>query len=110
MYPEMPSRTSGLQNEGYNIMAVRNLDTVLIIQPIFLRQEYIPYLTAKARNFNIDVERQSPTNTIAKEMAIAGAPEGTVIIAAEQTEGRGRMGQLLLSFTGLYLSIILDQR
>ena len=37
------------------------------------------------------------TNTRLKDLAIAGAPEGTIVIAEEQTAGRGRMGRQWLS-------------
>ena len=49
------------------------------------------------------------TNTKAKEMAAAGAPHGTVLIADSQTGGRGRMGRSFHSpaGTGIYLSVIL---
>jgi BirA family biotin operon repressor/biotin-[acetyl-CoA-carboxylase] ligase len=49
------------------------------------------------------------TNTKAKEMAAAGAPHGTVLIADSQTAGRGRMGRSFHSpaGTGIYLSVIL---
>ena len=49
------------------------------------------------------------TNTRAKEMAKAGAPHGTTLIAAHQTGGRGRMGRTFQSpqGQGVYLSVIL---
>lgn len=49
------------------------------------------------------------TNKTAKEFAEKGAKEGTVIIAKEQTGGRGRLGRSFYSpgGTGLYFSIIL---
>ena len=49
------------------------------------------------------------TNDRAKEMAQDGAPDGTVLIAAQQTGGRGRMGRSFHSPAGkgLYLSVIL---
>ena len=49
------------------------------------------------------------TNTRAKAMAQQGAPHGTVLIAAHQTGGRGRMGRSFSSPAGLglYLSVIL---
>ena len=49
------------------------------------------------------------TNNLAKEMAAQGATEGTVVIAREQTGGRGRMGRSFSSPAGLglYLSVIL---
>ncbi len=49
------------------------------------------------------------TNTLAKQLAAQGAPEGTVIIANSQTGGRGRLGRSFESPAGqgLYLSVIL---
>lgn len=49
------------------------------------------------------------TNTRAKAMAAAGAPEGTVLLAAQQTGGRGRMGRSFCSPAGMgvYFSVIL---
>ena len=49
------------------------------------------------------------TNTYAKELARAGAPEGTVLIADRQTGGRGRMGRSFSSpgGAGVYMSVIL---
>jgi len=49
------------------------------------------------------------TNTRAKLMAQQGAPHGTVIIAGEQSQGRGRLGRSFHSpaGTGLYLSVLL---
>lgn len=49
------------------------------------------------------------TNTLLKAEAEQGAAEGTVIVAAEQTAGRGRMGRSFYSpsGTGIYMSILL---
>lgn len=49
------------------------------------------------------------TNRTAKEWAVAGAPHGSVILAAEQTEGRGRRGRRFVSPAGkgVYFSLIL---
>ena len=49
------------------------------------------------------------TNTRAKAMAEADAPHGTVLIAGQQTGGRGRMGRSFSSPAGqgIYLSVIL---
>ena len=54
-------------------------------------------------------ESTDSTNTRAKELAAAGAPHGTVLIADHQTGGRGRLGRSFLSpaGTGVYLSVIL---
>lgn len=49
------------------------------------------------------------TNTHALQLAKAGSPEGTVVLARQQTAGRGRLGRTFLSplDAGLYLSVIL---
>lgn len=49
------------------------------------------------------------TNDLAKKLAKEGAAEGTVVIAAEQTAGRGRMGRSFHAPAGLglYFSVIL---
>ena len=49
------------------------------------------------------------TNTLAKNLAAQGAPHGTVIVAGQQTNGRGRLGRSFHSpeNTGLYFSAIL---
>lgn len=49
------------------------------------------------------------TNTRAKRMAQEGAPHGTVLIAGQQTGGRGRLGRSFSSpaGAGLYLSVVL---
>ncbi len=53
------------------------------------------------------VEEMASTNTALKEMAAAGAPMGTVLIADRQTCGRGRLGRQFHSPEGgLYLSVL----
>lgn len=49
------------------------------------------------------------TNTQAKRLATEGAPHGTVLVARQQTGGRGRLGRSFHSpaGTGVYLSVIL---
>lgn len=49
------------------------------------------------------------TNTLLREFAKKGAPEGLCLIADHQTAGRGRMGRSFHSpeATGLYLSVLL---
>lgn len=49
------------------------------------------------------------TNTLLREAAENGAPEGTVIVAESQTAGRGRRGHSFWSpgATGVYLSVLL---
>lgn len=53
-------------------------------------------------------DRISSTQDIARELAAQGAGEGTVVVAREQTGGRGRLGRQWVSPRGgLYLSIVL---
>lgn len=49
------------------------------------------------------------TNDRAKELALQGAPEGTVVLADRQSAGRGRMGRSFHSpgGMGVYMSVIL---
>ena len=51
----------------------------------------------------------SSTNDVAARMATAGAADGTVVLAAAQTAGRGRGGHVWFSppETGLYFSLVL---
>ena len=51
------------------------------------------------------------TNVLLREQAKEGAPDGTVIIAGEQTAGKGRLGRSFYSpsGTGVYLSLLLRQ-
>ena len=62
--------------------------------------------------FSINIvfeERLSSTNTYARCLASAGAPEGTLVLAEEQTEGKGRMGRKWLSpaYSNLLISLVL---
>lgn len=54
-------------------------------------------------------ESVTSTNSLLKDMAKAGAPDGTVLIAEAQTSGRGRLGRSFHSpkDTGIYFSILL---
>ncbi|MCF0136064.1 MAG: biotin--[acetyl-CoA-carboxylase] ligase [Lachnospiraceae bacterium] len=54
-------------------------------------------------------EEVTSTNDLLKDMALEGAPGGTVLLAAAQTGGRGRMGRSFYSppGTGLYMSLLL---
>ncbi len=51
----------------------------------------------------------SSTNTVLKQLAESGAAEGTVLLAEEQTAGRGRMSRSFFSppRSGLYMSLLL---
>lgn len=53
--------------------------------------------------------RADSTNSIAGKLAAEGAPHGTVVVAEEQTAGRGRFGRAWYSekSSGIYASLIL---
>ncbi len=53
--------------------------------------------------------RVGSTNDVAIELARSGSPEGTLVVAEEQTRGRGRLGRSWFSppGTGLWFSIVL---
>ncbi len=54
-------------------------------------------------------EKTESTNTLLRQFAQEGADEGLVLIAGEQTAGRGRMGRSFFSpgDTGVYMSVLL---
>ena len=62
-------------------------------------------------SFDIHVEsRVTSTNTLLKELAKKGEKAGFVLIAEEQTQGKGRLGRSFYSpdKTGLYMSVLLQ--
>lgn len=59
----------------------------------------------------IEKDETASTNDDARDLALAGAPSGTAVLAARQTRGRGRAGRSFLSPQGgLYLSVVLRPR
>ncbi|MGG7143347.1 biotin--[acetyl-CoA-carboxylase] ligase [Clostridium nigeriense] len=100
-----------LKNDGYNISSVNNKGYCLSPDTDILSSQSISkYLNRDINYFNIKVYKTiNSTNSAIKELAINGEKEGTVIIAEEQTEGRGRFGRKFYSpkKTGIYMSILL---
>lgn len=97
-----------LEKNGYEINAVPNRGYCLEKQNDILSS----FSIYQHLNSNLDIHVYpvvSSTNTVLKEMAEQGSPEGTVIIAEEQTAGKGRMGKSFYSpsKTGIYVSILL---
>jgi len=61
-------------------------------------------LTSQVFGRNLVVlPRTGSTNDVAKELAVQGAPEGTVVVADEQTAGRGRLDRSWLAPAGACL-------
>ena len=88
-------------NCGYELLSERN-----VLNPANIRR----MLTKAASCVAIDVRSSvSSTNTVLKEIAEQGGAEGMVLIAEQQTMGKGRLGRSFYSpkGDGLYLSILL---
>ena len=92
-------RIDSVTNRGYRLSSGSDVLSVAGIEKHLkaegLRLRVLPSVTS--------------TNTLLKAEAAAGAPEGAVLVAGEQTEGRGRMGRSFFSppGSGLYLSLLL---
>ncbi len=102
---------ASLREQGYGIEAVTNRGYRLREDGgIFSAQSVRRFLSPQDEWFAVETaESVTSTNTVLKERAAAGAPEGTVLIAEQQTGGRGRQGRTFSSprGTGLYTSILL---
>lgn len=100
-----------LQSDGYTIESVTSKGYRLAVNNNRLSEKLITsHLTTKALGRQLKVfDEINSTNTAAKEMASAGAPNGTAVVADTQTTGRGRLGRTFSSpaGTGIYLSVIL---
>ena len=101
--------SKALEKSGYEINAIPNKGYCLAEKNDILSSYSIKQ---HLKNPHLDISVFSSvtsTNTILKEMAEQGAKEGTVIIAEEQTAGRGRTGKQFYSpkGTGIYISILL---
>ncbi len=100
-----------LQSDGYKIEAVTNRGYCLNNESDIISEESIsPFLTGEAANMNITVLKTvDSTNNYAKKLAQNGSPQGTVVIAEEQTAGKGRLGRCFYSpdSGGIYMSVIL---
>jgi len=97
-----------LETDGYVIESVTGRGYRLVAGDV-LSADTIQQLSGRT-DWPVQVYDTLPsTNRTAKMLAEQGAAEGTVVIAASQTEGRGRLGRTFCSppDTGLYMSIIL---
>lgn len=103
-----------LQADGYPIEAVPNRGYCLAAQSDVLSESGVRrYLAGEAQSLDLHVyDAVSSTNLVLRELAGKGAPEGTVVIAARQTGGRGRKGRSFFSpeGTGVYVSLLLKPK
>ena len=102
---------SQLRDDGYPIEALPRKGYKLAVKRDMLSAlGILKYLDSENQWLDIQVLREvRSTNLLLREKAIAGCPEGTVLIAGMQTEGRGRMGRRFFSpsNTGIYMSLLL---
>lgn len=100
-----------LQKEGYSIEAVTNKGYSLKRSPDLLSAAYIEQeLCSKGINLKVKVERMvDSTNNVLKQYVAEGEKEDMVLLAEEQSAGRGRRGRSFYSpqGTGLYMSLLL---
>ena len=100
-----------LQAGGYPIQAVPNRGYCLAASSDVLSESGIrQYLTPEAQSLDLRVyDSVDSTNLVLRKLANEGAAEGTVVIAAEQSGGRGRKGRNFYSpqGTGVYVSLLL---
>lgn len=100
-----------LRSEGYTIEAGRNKGYRLISDGgNFSAAGVSALLGEEAKRFDITIEETvTSTNTVLKAMAEQGEKEGKILIAREQTAGKGRLGRSFYSpkNSGLYISFLL---
>lgn len=102
---------TGLRKDGYAIDAVTNKGYCLSERgDILSAQGIMKYLPSEYQNMDIRVERETEsTNAAVREYAEQGMQEGFLLVAGEQTKGRGRYGRTFFSpqGTGVYFSLLL---
>ncbi|MEZ5126316.1 MAG: biotin--[acetyl-CoA-carboxylase] ligase [Thermoleophilia bacterium] len=102
---------NSLRRRGFRILGVSRRGYRLQQEPSSLSMTDVAQLTEQcslARSFRHHDEIAS-TNVEARNLAIEGAPEGTVVVAECQSAGRGRLGRRWVSPAGkgLLYSVIL---
>lgn len=100
---------AALRAAGYGIEAAPGSGYALTAVPdLPLPEEVAPLLDSAIWADLRGGGETGSTNDDAKALARAGAPEGTVVLAARQTAGRGRFARAWSSPPGgLYLSVVL---
>ena len=84
-----------LEEEGYRIEAVPRKGYHMVETPdVVCKEEILSLLETKWAGRNlVYLETVDSTNDLAKKLADQGAPEGTLVVADEQTGGKGRRGR-----------------
>jgi BirA family transcriptional regulator, biotin operon repressor / biotin---[acetyl-CoA-carboxylase] ligase len=100
-----------LRSEGYAIEAVQKRGYRIVSRPDIMSADIIQH-NLKTDNIGQHIKHYhsvETTQTIAYQLAQEGAMEGTVVIAEQQTNGKGRLDRSWHSpvGSGLWMSIIL---
>jgi len=100
-----------LEEEGYTFRSIRKKGYIMLSTPDTLDPAKITAAleTEHFGNQIIYEESLTSTQTVAHQLAQDGAPDGTVIICEEQTEGRGRLMREWKSQMGkgIWMSVIM---
>ena len=100
-----------LQSEGFKIESVSRKGYRLVGLPDKLERVTLLHgMETKALGRTVEIhEFIDSTNSRAKELALLGYPEGTLVVAEEQLKGRGRMGRSWISPAGkgIWMSLLL---
>ncbi|NLN29260.1 MAG: biotin--[acetyl-CoA-carboxylase] ligase [Firmicutes bacterium] len=104
-------QVESLRDLGYSIEAVPRKGYRLVERPDRLYPwELGAVLTTERFGRHIEYhESIGSTNERAKALGVAGKPEGCIVVAEEQTAGRGRLGRSWISpfAEGLFVSLLL---
>ncbi|MBD5137107.1 MAG: biotin--[acetyl-CoA-carboxylase] ligase [Lachnospiraceae bacterium] len=100
-----------IRDEGYKIESVTNKGYRIVSENDVISEDEIKhYLKEYSNDINIIIyDSVDSTNNMLKRMFIDGIPNNTLIIADEQTNGKGRFGRSFYSpaKTGLYFSLLI---
>lgn len=103
-----------LKEAGYDIVAVPHLGYKLLSSPdrLFPSEVNCGLKTKFLGRKLYYLEETASTMEEAMRLGVAGAPEGTVVLAECQRRGRGRLNRRWFSpkYKGIYLSLILRPR
>lgn len=99
------------EEDGYRIEAVRNRGYRLLeSEDVFTGEEIRSALhTRRIGQELVFLDTTDSTNNEARRRAEQGAPDGTLVVAIEQTAGKGRRGRSWVSpgGTGVWMSLLL---
>lgn len=102
-----------LQKSGYNVegsprLGYRLLETPDLLYAAEISEGLRTGIIAKRPGLIYHFMQVDSTNNRLKELAEEGAPEGTVVVAEEQTGGKGRLGRTWISprSKGIWFSVL----